>query len=161
GRRHLGRVGQQRALRLGRTERAAVVHERHRDEVMPEDRRSHAHEREHTHQGAPCVARGEIDPLVPEQLLDQRSPAVQVEMRPTGLCANEVVPLRRRSGERADARLMPQRSARGQAFTLPCTSSAMSVTVLKYVTLASCAWISIPYCSSSAATSFTVASESR
>src|SRR5215472_15086430 len=74
-------------------ERTAVVHERHRDEIVPEDQTSDAHEWKHRDQLTVRVARGEIQTFVAKHALGNRSPAMQVEMCPSWLRSNERVPL--------------------------------------------------------------------
>src|SRR5581483_1267402 len=83
------------------TQGAAVIHERHGHEIMPEERTLHANKRQNTDQRAVRPS-GEIGALVMEHALHDGAPAEEMKVRPTRSAPDELVPFVRLAREPFD-----------------------------------------------------------
>ena len=72
---------------------AAVVHERHGDEIVPKQEAPGPDERQHAGQVAGFIVAREIQAIVVEDVFDDVLPAPAVEIRPAGVRLHARVPL--------------------------------------------------------------------
>src|SRR5918999_2264532 len=95
----IGSVSYQRLNGHLAAQGTSVIHERHRYEVVAEEKAFYTYEREHPRELSGLIPCGEVDAFVTEHPCDDALPLEEMEVRPPGLGTDEAIPVARRAGE--------------------------------------------------------------